>query len=61
MYLTQALHRAVQQHPERTASIFGSLFWNGLADAAGDGCLGKVGHRFYCLGCGTARFLRAVL
>ena len=23
MYLTQALHRAVQQHPERTASIFG--------------------------------------
>jgi len=23
MYLTQALHRAVQQHPDRTASIFG--------------------------------------
>jgi len=23
MYLTQALHRAVQQHPERTAVIFG--------------------------------------
>jgi acyl-CoA synthetase (AMP-forming)/AMP-acid ligase II len=24
MYLTQALHRAVQQHPDRIASIFGT-------------------------------------